>query len=321
MYTRFRIRCWPLLLSALLAASAWANEGAQKPTDAKKDLVLRGDAVCTRCHDAGEEFPVLAIGRTRHGTTADGRTPTCTSCHGSSIQHVNKPEGATTRPRPDVSFKGKAQTAATAINETCSSCHQGGKRMHWPGSAHESRDVSCTSCHQVHTQHDKVLDKRTQLETCLGCHKEQRAQLNRPSHHPLKDGKMACTDCHNPHGAAGEKMLVRDNVNETCYTCHMEKRGPFLRGHQPVAENCGNCHNPHGSINDNMLKVRAPFLCTQCHEPTSHRGNIAGVTGGTPGGTASGIGVTLARSCVNCHTNIHGTNNPASITNERTFRR
>ena len=29
----------------------------------------------------------------------------------------------------------------------------------------------------------------------------------------------------------------------------------------------------------------------------------------------------LARGCLNCHTNIHGTNNPASISNERTFRR
>jgi DmsE family decaheme c-type cytochrome len=116
-------------------------------------------------------------------------------------------------------------------------------------------------------------------------------------------------------------MLVRDNVNDTCYTCHMEKRGPFVRTHQPVQENCAICHNPHGSVHDNLLKVRSPFLCQSCHEPTSHRGGVAGITGGSNSSTSSGIGITLARSCMNCHTNIHGTNNPRDTTNERTFRR
>jgi len=94
-----------------------------------------------------------------------------------------------------------------------------------------------------------------------------------------------------------------------------------VRTHQPVQENCAICHNPHGTINDNLLKVRAPFLCQQCHEPTSHRGGVAGVTGGSSTSNASGIGITLARACLNCHTNIHGTNNPRDVSNERTFRR
>ena len=99
----------------------------------------------------------------------------------------------------------------------------------------------------------------------------------------------------------------------------MEKRGPFVRTHQPVQENCVLCHNPHGSNNDNLLQARSPFLCQQCHEPTSHRGGTAGMTG--TGGTSPGIGITLARGCLNCHTNIHGTNNPKDLSNERTFRR
>jgi DmsE family decaheme c-type cytochrome len=173
----------------------------------------------------------------------------------------------------------------------------------------------------VHTGHDKVRDKTTQPDVCFTCHKQQRAEIRRPSRHPTLEGKVVCSDCHNPHGAAGEKMLVRDSVNDTCYSCHMEKRGPFVRTHQPVQENCAICHNPHGSVNDNLLRTRAPFLCQSCHEPTSHRGNVAGVTGGASGSNASGIGITLARACLNCHTNIHGTNNPRDVSNERTFRR
>jgi DmsE family decaheme c-type cytochrome len=110
-------------------------------------------------------------------------------------------------------------------------------------------------------------------------------------------------------------MMVRDTVNDTCYSCHMEKRGPFVRTHQPVQEDCAICHNPHGTTAPNLLKARQPFLCQQCHEPTSHRGNV-----GTLNGTSTGAN-TLARGCLNCHTNIHGSNNPANISNERTFRR
>ncbi len=300
----------------VLGLSIAFSAGAQDT--AKKDLVLKGDARCTRCHDASDDFPVLAIGKTKHGTVADGRTPTCSSCHGDSETHVNKPADAKERPRPERSFGKNSKTPVDARNQACLTCHEGGKRIHWTSGAHASRDVSCTSCHEVHTGHDKVRDKVAQSEVCYACHKEQRAQSRKPSRHPIPEGKVACSDCHNPHGSAGEKMLVRDNVNDTCYQCHTEKRGPFVRTHQPVQEDCSICHNPHGTTNDNLLKQRSPFLCQQCHEPTSHRGSLASTTGSAGGSTGANL---LARGCLNCHTNIHGTNNPANISNERTLRR
>ena len=310
-----------LVRFALLAALFTTGALAQDKPAARKDLVLRGDAQCTRCHDEGDDAPVLAIGKTKHGTLADSRTPTCTSCHGESDRHINKPADSAERPKPDRTFAKNSKTPVAARNGACLTCHQGGKRTHWAGSLHANREVACSSCHQVHTGHDKVRDKATQPDVCFTCHKQQRAEIRRPSRHPTLEGKVVCSDCHNPHGAAGEKMLVRDSVNDTCYSCHMEKRGPFVRTHQPVQENCAICHNPHGSVNDNLLRTRAPFLCQSCHEPTSHRGNVAGVTGGASGSNASGIGITLARACLNCHTNIHGTNNPRDVSNERTFRR
>jgi DmsE family decaheme c-type cytochrome len=266
---------------------------------------------------SNESVPVFAIGKTRHGVIADKRTPTCTSCHGESPTHINKPEGVDERPKPEKTFGRTSPTPIAERDGVCLTCHQNGPRTHWLTSMHAARDISCTSCHQVHTAHDKVRDKVSQPEVCFDCHKEQRTQIRRPSRHPITEGLVACSDCHNPHGTAGEKMLVRDNVNDTCYSCHMEKRGPFVRTHQPVQENCAICHNPHGSTLPNLLKTRPPFLCQECHEPTSHRGNIASIT-------VSGFGTnqnTVARGCLNCHTNIHGTNNPADVSNERTFRR
>ena len=297
-----------VMIGLMLAVPAQA----QAP---RADKVLKGDAVCTRCHDETEEYPVLAIGKTKHGTVADGRTPTCTSCHGESPTHVNKPADAKERPKPDRSFGKASTTPIEARNGTCLTCHQGGSRIHWQMSLHAAREVACASCHQVHAAHDKARDKYTQTEVCFSCHKEQRAMINKPSRHPIPEGKVSCSDCHNPHGSAGPKNLVRDNVNDTCYTCHMEKRGPFVRTHQPVQEDCSICHNPHGTTTPNLLKVRSPFLCQSCHEPTSHRDTPGSLTGTS---TSANL---LARGCLNCHTNIHGTNNPASISNERTFRR
>jgi len=320
-------RFWVILLQSLIlvfcaagtvraaeepAAGAAPAEAAKPPA---KDLVLRGDAKCTRCHDESDNAPVLAIGKTRHGVMADKRTPTCTSCHGESDAHINKPEGVKVRPKPDRSFTKNSTTPIEDRNQSCLSCHQGGKRIHWQMSAHATNDVACSSCHQVHVGRDAVRNKTTQSEVCFSCHKEQRAQVHRVSRHPIPEGKVACSDCHNPHGSAGEKMLVRDNVNDTCYQCHMEKRGPFVRTHQPVQENCAICHNPHGSTQANLLKVRPPFLCQECHEPTSHRGNMGNIAGTS---TSANL---LARGCLNCHTSIHGTNNPFDVGNERTFRR
>lgn len=53
---------------ATASQCALAQDAAKAP---RKDVVLKGDAQCTRCHDENEEVPVLAIGKTKHGTLAD----------------------------------------------------------------------------------------------------------------------------------------------------------------------------------------------------------------------------------------------------------
>jgi len=266
---------------------------------------IRNGTVCANCH-----ANALVVWAGKHGTKADSRAPIsvgCAMCHGDPTEHLKSPAN----PMP----RRFSKMASAEKNEVCSTCHQDTNRIHWKGSTHERSDVSCTSCHTLHAAHDDVRDKLTQPDVCFTCHKDLRSQVNRPSRHPIREGMVACSDCHNPHGSVGPSMMLRDNVNDTCYTCHMEKRGPFVRTHQPVQENCAICHNPHGSTAPNLLKARQPFLCQQCHEPTSHRGNIASLTGTSTGAN------TLARGCANCHTQIHGTNNPSDITNERTFRR
>lgn len=306
--------------AALSGGAVYAADAAQaapvSTTASAKDLVLNGDAKCTRCHDESDSPKVLAIALTKHGVRADGRTPTCTSCHGESQQHQAQ-RGKTA---PDVVFKkgAFASSEPKVLNEACLSCHQKDSKRHlWAGSAHESNDVACASCHQVHTAHDKVRDKKTQPEVCFTCHKEQRSDSKKISHHPIGEGKVVCSDCHNPHGSAGPKLLKKNTVTETCYTCHAEKRGPFLWEHQPVTEDCTNCHSPHGSNITPLLKSRPPFLCEECHNgphqsATPAAGNVAGIQGGltAAAGKATSPGY-AARSCMNCHVMVHGSNSPA----------
>src|SRR3954471_8637153 len=96
------------IVTALFVSGALAQD---KPA-ARKDLVLNGDAKCTRCHDAEDNPQILQIGKSKHGVRGDARTPTCASCHGESDNHVNnvRPAGSTERPKPDRTFTKKSNT-------------------------------------------------------------------------------------------------------------------------------------------------------------------------------------------------------------------
>ncbi|MBI5278151.1 MAG: DmsE family decaheme c-type cytochrome [Burkholderiales bacterium] len=285
----------------------------------------KASEACIECHDSED---LTDMSRSAHGFTGDKRIPQCTTCHGPSPTHVKKPDGVKDRPAPDITFRKKSANPAHQQSGTCLSCHdKDARRMLWAGSQHQAADVTCSNCHKVHGNKDKTLSKAGQTDTCFSCHKEQRAQMAKPSHHPVPEGKMACSDCHNPHGSAGPKLAKRDSTNATCYSCHTEKRGPFVHQHEPVADDCANCHNPHGSTVAGMLKARAPLLCQQCHTP--HVAGSVGAVAGQPGvrtlapgqvsplitGTTGGknvVNMWQGRSCLNCHTQVHGTNNPSA---------
>ena len=312
--------------AALLAAPTFAAEEKKKETP--KDIVLKGDARCTECHDENDSPKALAIGKTKHGVTADKRAPTCASCHGESDEHVKKAgRGTEKAPSVEVNFGKKTKNTAEERNKACLTCHQGANRISWQSSAHATKDVACTSCHNIHTANDKVRNKETQTDVCYTCPKEQRAQMSRPSHHPVPEGKMSCSDCHNVHGSAGPKLAKRDSTNATCYSCHAEKRGPFVHQHEPVLDDCMNCHAAHGSMVQALLKARPPMLCQQCHTP--HVAGGVGALGGQPGvrtpaspaqsaqvtalsGGKNTVNIWQGRSCMNCHTQIHGSNNPSA---------
>ena len=298
------------------ATEAPAAPDAAPPTPAAEQYSRKGADTCLVCHD---DAKMLAIFKTPHARRTDARTPfgagqlQCEACHGPGGAHAARVRSG--QPRPPIPIFGSASPAPVdQQNSTCLACHDEDVHDGWPGSAHEREGVACVSCHEIHAAHDPVLAKATQSETCMDCHPRQRAQSFLPFAHPLRQDRMACSDCHNPHGAMADYALVGRTLNDTCFTCHAEKRGPYLWEHAPVTEDCSICHEPHGSSHPGLLAQRQPLLCQQCHSEAGHP-SVPLSPGQLPTGMPSAQA--LGRSCMNCHSQIHGSNHPSGAALER----
>ncbi|HEY7161449.1 MAG TPA: DmsE family decaheme c-type cytochrome [Acidobacteriota bacterium] len=257
-----------------------------------------GSQECAGCH----EDQMKSIEHTVHNSKAfEMRSDHgCETCHGPGKAHVESGGDVTLIK----TFKNLSPRDSAAV---CLTCHENGNQQHWKGSVHEMRGLACTSCHSIHSaKSDHAQLKNAVIDQiCTGCHLEVKSQIQRTSHHPIREGLMSCNDCHNPHGTLTPKMITANSVNEQCYKCHTEKRGPFLWDHPPVRENCLNCHMPHGSNHEKLLAQNRPWLCQNCHLDTRHPGTLYDATNQLSSNRE------LARSCSNCHSAIHGSNHPS----------
>jgi DmsE family decaheme c-type cytochrome len=270
-----------------------------------------GADACVLCHSFGADRTAVDIFQSKHGSRSDPAAPfsnqQCEACHGPSKDHARaRRQGDAALPH--VTFGQESDTPAGEQNAICLGCHQSGSRMSWHGSAHEMEEVACASCHRIHAPHDPMSDPMAQQQACFGCHQNKRADTLKPSSHPLRLGNMSCSDCHDPHDANNDFLLREATVNDTCHRCHAEKRGPFLWEHAPAAEDCTLCHRPHGSTQRAMLVRRPPLLCQQCHAPAGHP-SVAYTSESIGAGFNNRFA--LGRACLNCHSQVHGSNHPS----------
>jgi len=322
-----------LCVAGVAFNAATLAETAAEPGQAPaKNSVLasnyspEGADTCIKCHDEDDEYPVFDIFKTKHGQGGDKRSPfaslQCEACHGPGAAvvqpteegaeagaHIDKVRPGQKRP-PILNFEGESDEAIARENGMCLNCHEDDNHIGWAGSVHELGNASCVNCHTVHAAQDPVLERPTQPEVCYQCHQKQRAEFLRSSHHPVRSGQMTCTDCHKPHEPLTERLLMKPTLNQTCYTCHAEKRGPFLWEHAPVAEDCTLCHTPHGSIQPALVSKRPPLLCQQCHSQAGHP-SVPRTATSLPGASPSGL--LLTGACLNCHTQVHGSNHPSGV--------
>jgi DmsE family decaheme c-type cytochrome len=254
---------------------------------------------CKACH----EDTIKKFETTHHA----GQAQSCATCHGDVASHLAS-ELDSGEPGP---IQKITQMKAAQASAVCLECHENGDRTHWAGGAHERRGVGCTSCHSVHNPQSEHAQLKASSDTqvCYGCHQNIRSKEQRVSHHPVREGLMACSDCHDIHDGSRPKFIKADSVNELCYSCHTEKRGPFLWEHAPVRENCMLCHDPHGSNHEKLLAAKQPYLCQRCHLNTRHPGTLYDQRNTLAGASTSNRAVEHA--CRNCHQNIHGSNAPS----------
>jgi predicted CXXCH cytochrome family protein len=224
-------------------------------------------------------------------------------------------------------FKSNGPTPAVALipgaefvgQDKCEVCHvkQAGE---FRGATHASFTVfmkdpddkrnigeGCESCHgpgslHIESRGDKSKIIRTDWRTCTACHLEKRTALMKRYHHPIEEGRMTCSDCHDPH--KGMKPVWRaEEINKTCYECHPDLRGPWVFQHDAVTqEGCVKCHDPHGTDIRMMLVADVAQVCLQCHFDRKQHPGIGDFA------HPNASGRFLKQGCTACHPGIHGSN-------------
>ena len=171
--------------------------------------------------------------------------------------------------------------ATFAGSKSCAECHADISRdfktathARLKAEGSHAADVGCESCHGPGSKHNQaggahhtIINPGKSPEVCFQCHLDKRGEFNLPYHHPVLEGKMTCSDCHNPHkrDAVHGSALAHVWEGDSCSKCHIAQRGPFVFEHEAIREGCTTCHAVHGSVNQKMLVQRNQTLCLKCH--------------------------------------------------------
>jgi len=269
-----------LLLGAAACVTSLSSEDLQpthRTTPVEGATEKIGAEQCEMCHQ-----------------DVQGHAPTpsyhadCESCHGPGNVHFESQD-----PK-DIRFPA---------NHDCEACHDTGHRtlLGWTMSEHNRAGVYCTDCHAPHEREPWHVRQPAAValaiaphaagvtSLCSGCHPDVAARFDLPSHHPLREGMIDCTDCHDPHGTGRVALGVE---TQQCTRCHQDYAGPWIYEHPPVTEDCGYCHAPHGTSSRALLETSEPGVCISCHtvaEAGAVHDPFAFVT-----------------RCSDCHSAVHG---------------
>ncbi len=200
--------------------------------------------LCGRCHREGEKAAVSYTGDQREiiqnytmsihgkGLLESGLlvTATCVGCHSSHGE----------LPASDPLSTVNAKNVAT----TCANCHHGiyeqfTKSIHSSTFTETDEELPvCSTCHSSHTiKRVDLSDFRQEiLEQCGSCHTEVTESYFDTFHGKVSrlgsDVVAKCYDCHGSHNilptSNPASTLSRQNVVETCRTCHPNSNRKFV---------------------------------------------------------------------------------------------
>lgn len=204
--------------------------------------------------------------------------------------------------------------------ETCLLCHEDiVKNFKYTAHArlHISLDnreaLGCESCHGEGSLHLEVGGGKGQYiinpgknpTVCYQCHLGVKMAFNFQYHHPVREGRMNCINCHDPHGENiyRAKGMRIGRENDVCMQCHQDQTRPRVFEHEALREGCTICHRPHGSINDKMLVENDNNLCLKCHAQIAMPNSVT--IGDFSHTTRLAQGTCWSAGC---HTAVHGSN-------------
>jgi predicted CXXCH cytochrome family protein len=210
-------------------------------------------------------------------------------------------------------------------DKNCAECHQNVTKDFHTAAHHRLKaeglnasEMGCESCHGPGSVHSEsggarhtIINPKRDSETCFTCHMDMKARFAAQHHHPVENGKVSCSDCHNPHKGdaikgGGTSMMAQ---SDTCVQCHAAQRGPFVFEHEAVREGCTTCHDPHGTMNDKMLVQRSQNLCLKCHFQQQTRPGVIYI-GGRDHASFLSQGTCWSAGC---HEAVHGSHVSSSL--------
>jgi hypothetical protein len=198
------------------------------------------------------------------------------------------------------------------INETCMACHNRGTHAGWTGSAHETRNLSCTTCPQ-----------RAQpegAEVPAGRGHPHRTVRHMPSPAGRQDGTG---------GRAHAGARRQDGVRDVPQPARLDQQRQGAEGRQLVSRAVHEL--PHGDARADAVGARAgarelrdlprpAWIVERPHAGRAHADAVSAMPRRQP---ASLLDLRqrgdhdeqeqshVRRSCVNCHSNVHGSNHPS----------
>ena len=188
------------LAVALLMPGAQAEESKRTP-----QFTEEGTQSCLVCH-SGERINAIRAGI--HGETNPLAEHGCEDCHGPGSFHVSRAHGGKGFPLMIAFGKGSDASPRDDQVGACLGCHAneaGSKEaIAFLGSVHDKPFVTCSACHSVHGDMDRITDKEQQAATCHGCHAKAKAEHSRFEDKSIDFDALKCSTCHDAHRLVSE---------------------------------------------------------------------------------------------------------------------
>ncbi len=210
---------------------------------------------CLECHDYGEDSPVHQVLAGSHGMADPGEgigQDACLNCHGDSAAHLKAPR----RNAPDVSFGPRWSATSGDQDKVCLDCHEDNVATNWRHALHMHNELTCVTCHDIHVEHDTVLNERQQAEVCTTCHKVQKQGIHGMQRRARRN--PACSYCHNPHDHESAQAMMLANRSAGCVTCHDLAR---MATSNRVSAKAKSYHK---------VMTNPDRTCLDCHEGVAH---------------------------------------------------